>query len=460
MHIGRISASHRIAAVRNRAREVNTQSPIPPDLQTSRRIVSDSAIRADIHSESPAGSSPACGSESYSKGGVALRPDREGINWINCEHAAVAIGASCDSHPVRIHPRSISAAHRINSILAAYGIQCVNHQSPVPPQSESAGSSEGQVAVGADIDSNRAGYAVPAGRGESDAESSGALISRRQSINRINSESASIRRARNRSQLGVVHPGSIRAGNRIAAVRHIPGSVNLQSLVPPHSQSSRRAVADSGRRPHSDGDIPVGCIAASRSVRNSKCGSAPGEGRRDRVAAAVPAGIAHHRSQSHSARSRHISPGISSCAASDGIAAVRRIIQSVNPLGAVRAHRQTRRSIKDDAGSCAHIQSQSRCDAVPARRAIRDGDVGGLARRRSSSDGYAAAGLRAQSDVWVALGDSAAGYHVAAVRGVRAHIYSAGSAGSNGRIRSRRREDDGAVGADIDRNSASNAVPA
>ena len=96
---------------------------------------------------------------------------------------------------------------------------------------------------------------------------------------------------------------------------------------------------------------------------------------------------------------------------------------------------------------------------MPARRDIRNGDVGGALRAHGGHRDVAAV-LSAEAYQIRRLGYSPARDRIAPVSSIRTHIQSPGAVGRYSRIRSRRRENDSAVGADIDRNSASYAMPA
>ena len=284
-------------------------------------------------------------------------------------------------------------------------------------------------------------------------ESRISLQSGSQSIHRINSEPAAIGpRASRDSHLAGIHASSIAARNIIRCrvrLGSVAQGVDLQSVVPPDGQASRRGISDGAVGAYRNADVPVLGVAARRSIRNSKGSSALGSGRRDRIAAAVPAGIANHRSQSHSARSRHIGCDIGSSAAGDLIAAVRGVIQSVDSLSAVRAHLQAGRRGEGDAGGNPQIQSEGGSQRMPACGCEGNRNIGSLAGHRACGYRNAAAVLRAKSDVGVVLGDSAARDFPVAVSSVGRHIQSPRPAGRNSRISSRRSEDDSAVGPDI-----------
>ena len=288
---------------------------------------------------------------------------------------------------------------------------------------------------------------------EQHRESRIALQAGSQSIHRINGEPAAIgpRASRDRHLSGI-HARSVAARNVIRCrvrLRSVAQGVDLQSVVSPDGQASRRGIGDGAVGADSNADVPVLSVAARRGIRNSEGSSALGGGRRDGIAAAVPAGIANHRSQSHSARSRHIGCDIGGSAAGDNIAAVRGIIQGVDSLGAVRAHFQIGRSGKGDARSHTYIQSEGGCQRMPASGSEGNRNIGSLAGNRSCVYRNAAAVLGAESDVGIVLGDSAARNLIVAVGSVGRHIQSPRPASRNSRISRRRSEDDSAVGPDI-----------
>ena len=127
-------------------------------------------------------------------------------------------------------PVGVSAGHRIDAISPSPPPEHLSPKVRFRPTFSPVGAAKTMLLSGPTFTVNTAGLLSPPVEDSGHSETRVPLQPDSQSINRINSESASISSSRNRRQPGAVNPSSIPASHRICVVlREVIRSVNHQS---------------------------------------------------------------------------------------------------------------------------------------------------------------------------------------------------------------------------------------